>query len=123
MKTLRGMLLCMTAILALQMATHLWWWVLAVPLVYGALACRSGWEGLRVGILGAGMLWLAAAAWQLTTSAQIVSERVAVMLQVGSPLKVLAATVLLVMIAGGLAGATGASLKGLLRPARSRTRS
>jgi hypothetical protein len=107
-------MVCLATILALQMATHRWWWIVAVPLVYGVLTGRSAWEGFRVGMLGAGVLWLAAAAWELETSAQIVTTRVASMLQAGSPLRVLGATALVAMIAGGLAGATGASLRALL---------
>jgi hypothetical protein len=118
---LRGSLICLPAILVLQLLTHFWWWILVVPFVYGALAARSGWDGFRSGMLGAGGLWFAAAAWQLSTSAQLVSQRVAVMLQAGLPVTVLAVTVLLAMIAGGLAGAAGYSLSALRRPARSHT--
>ncbi len=116
MRTLRGSLLCLAAILVLQLVTHFWWWIVVVPFVYGALAGSSGWDGFRSGMLGAGCLWLVAAAWQLTTSAQLVSQRVAEMLQVGSPGTVLAATMLVAMIAGGLAGSAGYSLRVSLRP-------
>jgi len=121
MKTLRGSFLCLVAILLLQLTTHFWWWILVVPFVYGALASSSGWEGFRSGMLGAGGLWFVAAGWQLTTSAQLVSQRVAEMLRVGSPGTVLAATVLVAMIVGGLAGSAGYSLSVLRRPAHSRT--
>lgn len=116
MRTLRGSIVCLAAILILQMATHLWWWILVVPFLYGALAGSSGWDGFRSGMLGAGGLWLVAAAWQLTTSAQLVSQRVAEMMRVGSPGTVLAATVLLAMLVGGLAGSAGYSLRISLRP-------
>ena len=121
MKALRGALICLPVILLLQLLTHFWWWILVVPLVYGALVAPTGWDGFRSGMLAAGGLWFAAAAWQLTTSAQLVSQRVAVMLTVGSPATVLAATVLVAMIVGGLAGSTGHALSALRRPARSRT--
>jgi hypothetical protein len=121
MKSLRGALLCLPAIWVLQMLTHFWWWILVVPFVYGAAAGRSGWDGFRSGMFGAGGLWLAVAAWHLTTSAQLVSQRVAVMLQVGSPGTLVAVTVMLAMLVGGLAGSAGYSLSALLRPARSRT--
>ena len=97
MKTLRGSFLCLVAILVLQLTTHFWWWILVVPFVYGALASSSGWEGFRSGMLGAGGLWFVAAGWQLTTSAQLVSQRVAEMLRVGSPGTVLAATMKLII--------------------------
>jgi len=116
MKTLRGPLVCLTAILVLQVTTHFWWWILVVPFVYGALASSSGWDGFRSGMLGAGGLWAVAAAWQLSTSAQRVSQRVAEMLQAGSPGAVLAVTVLVAMIVGGLAGSAGYSLRVNLRP-------
>ena len=116
MRTMRGSLLCLAAIFVLQLVTHFWWWIVVVPFVYGALAGSSGWDGFRSGMLGAGGLWLVAAAWQLTTSAQLVSQRVAEMLQVGSPGTVLAATILIAMIVGGLAGSAGYSLRISLRP-------
>ncbi len=121
MKTLRGSFLCLAAILVLQLTTHFWWWILVVPFVYGALASSSGWEGFRSGMLGAGGLWFVAASWQLTTSAHLVSQRVAEMLRVGSSGTVLAATMLVAMIVGGLAGSAGYSLSALRRPAHSRT--
>lgn len=115
MRTLRGSLVCLTVILVLQLTTHLWWWILVVPFVYGALAGSTPWDGARSGMLGAGGLWAVAAVWQLTTSAQLVSRRVAEMLQMGSPGTVLAATVLLAMIVGGVAGGAGYSLRASLR--------
>ncbi len=121
MKTLRGSFLCLAAILVLQLTTHFWWWILVVPFVYGALASSSGWEGFRSGMLGAGGLWFVAAGWQLTTSAQLVSQRVAEMLRVGSPVTLVAATMLVAMIVGGLAGSAGYSLSALRRPAHVRT--
>jgi hypothetical protein len=123
MRKLRGSLLCLAAILVLQLVTHFWWWIVVVPFVYGAVASSSGWDGFRSGMLGAGGLWLVAAAWQLTTSAQLVSQRVAEMLGVGLPATLVAATMLVAMIVGGLAGSTGYSLSALRRPAHSRTRS
>ncbi len=115
MKTFRGSLVCLTAILVLQLTTHFWWWILVVPFAYGALAGRSAWDGARSGMLGAGSLWAVAALWQLTTSSQLVSRRVAEMLQAGTPGTVLAATVLVALIAGALAGAAGYSLRASLR--------
>jgi hypothetical protein len=116
MRKLRGALICLPVILLLQWATSFWWWILVVPAVYGVVAALSGWDAFRSGMLGAGGLWLIAAGWQIATASRLVTERIAEMLGVGSPWTVLAATVLLAMIAGGLAGATGYSLRAVLRP-------
>jgi hypothetical protein len=116
MRTLRGSLLCLAAILILQLATHFWWWIVVVPLVYGALASSSGWDGFRSGMLAAGGLWFVAAGWQLTTSAQLISQRVAEMLGAGNAATLVAITVLVAMIVGGLAGSVGYSLRISLRP-------
>ncbi len=123
MRTLRGSLLCLAAILVLQLVTHFWWWIVVVPFVYGAVASSSGWDGFRSGMLGAGGLWFAVAAWQLGTSADLVSHRVAEMLELGGPETLATTTGLLAMIVGGLAGSAGYSLSALRRPAHVRTRS
>ncbi len=116
MRTIRGALVCAIAIGALQLLTSFWWWVLVVPFAYGAAGgTRSGWDGFRSGALGGGGLWFLAGLWQATTSGRLVAERVAVMLQVGSPWVVLAATALLAMIVGGLAGGTGHLFREALR--------
>ncbi len=123
MRALRGSLFCLAAILVLQLVTHFWWWIVAVPFVYGAVASSSGWDAFRSGMMGSGGLWLVAAGWQLTTSAQLVSQRVAEMLGVGSPATLVAAAVLVAMLVGGLAGSAGYSFSALRRPVHSRTRS
>ena len=119
MRTLRGAILCALAIGALQLLTSFWWWILLVPLAFGAAGgTRTGWEAFRTGAFGAGGLWCAVGLWQATTSGRLVAQKVTVMLQVGSPWILLAATTVLAMILAGLAGGTGHLFRESLRRPR-----
>jgi hypothetical protein len=71
-------------------------------------------------MIGAGGLWLAAGAILASSSGRLVAEKVAGMLQVGSPWTVLLATATVAMLAGGIAGSAGHFLRDALRrPGRS----
>ncbi len=116
MRTLRGAILCALVIGALQLLTSFWWWVAVIPLAYSMSGgTRTGWEAFRAGAFGAGGLWFLVGLWQATTSGRLVAQKVAVMLQVGSPWIVLVATAALAMIVAGLAGGTGHLFREALR--------
>jgi len=55
---MKGTLLCLGALLILQILTPFWWWILLVPFVYGGAFAETGWNGFRTGMLSAGLLWL-----------------------------------------------------------------
>ncbi len=55
-----AMLVCLLAMLALQILTPYWWWVMIVPFAFGAGIATSGWRAMRTGVLAAGLLWLGA---------------------------------------------------------------
>lgn len=111
MRTLRISLLCLGAIVVLGLLFPVWWWIQVVPLACGAMLTRTGWEGFRMGLLGAGSAWLLMAGIQLGTSGETIAGRIAVMVQMGSPWTVLLATVAVAMLAGGISGAAGSLIK------------
>ena len=49
-----AMLVCLLAMLGLQLMTPYWWWVMIVPFAYGAAVATSGWTGHPDGLLGRG---------------------------------------------------------------------
>lgn len=95
----------------LQFLLPFWWWIMAVPFVYGLISARSAGAHFFIGLLSAGLWWLAAGAYQLFTGGGMIAARVAQMLSAGSPYAALGLTVLFAMLAGGFAGAAGRSLR------------
>jgi hypothetical protein len=114
-----GMLVCLLAMLALQIVTPYWWWVMIVPFVFGAAAAKGGWRAIRTGFFSAGLLWLGAGTYFYLTGSQIIATRMARMFGLGQPWTMIAATALVAALAAGLAGYTGYAVRGLVRnPAR-----
>ena len=100
-----GLLLCLVVLLALQLLTPFWWWIMVVPFVYALWRARSGWDGFLTGAGSAGLLWLGTALVLSLTSAQLVAPRVATMFNLGGAAWAL---VLITGLAAGLAaGAAG----------------
>jgi len=115
MRTTIGITACALVMLTLHLTTPFWWWVIAVPLLFGVIRARSGWEGFMTGAISAGVVWLCGclAAYQL--GGEIVAGRVAKLLMVGEPWILVAATSLLGMITAGVACATGYHLRTAFR--------
>jgi hypothetical protein len=102
-----GIFLCLVVMLLLQLITPYWWWIMVVPLLYGILKARSARNGLVVGMLSAGMLWLGGGLYYWRTGGEIIAQRVTDMVQIGSPWVLIGATALAGLLAGGIAGLTG----------------
>ena len=111
-----GFLFCLIAMALLQWITPYWWWIMVVPFIWTLMQGTSFRGSFFVGAASAGVLWLVAALWQWSTSAQIVADRVAHMLAVGSGISLILLTFAFAVLAAGFAGATGYLLRNALFP-------
>ncbi len=113
------MLVCLLTMLALQIVTPYWWWVMIVPFVFGAAAAASGWRAIRTGLFSAGLLWLGAGTYFYLTGSQLIATRMARMFGLGQTWPMIAATALVAALAAGLAGYAGHAVRGLVgKPVR-----
>lgn len=99
--------ICFVLMLALQLATPFWWWIMVVPFVYGLWKSRSAWEGARVGMISAGALWLVMSLYQYATGAQQIAARVGGMLGMPHGAMMIALTTVLAMITAGVSASSG----------------
>lgn len=106
-----SILVCAMLILALQLATSLWWWVMFVPFLYCLLLSRSVWGGFRTGAASAGLTWLGMSVYMYFTGSKIIAGRVSVMLGLNVSWLMILVTVLVAAAAGGTAGLAGSMLK------------
>lgn len=110
-----AVLVCLLAMLALQVLTPFWWWVMIVPFAYGAAAARSGRKAFWTGFLAAGLLWLGAGAFFLLTGSRIIAARMAGMFGLGSAWLMVPVTALVAALAGGVAGYAGYAVRSLFQ--------
>jgi hypothetical protein len=108
-------LVCLSAILALQIVAPYWWWVMIVPFAYGAAAATSGWRAIRTGLLAAGLLWLGAGAYFYFTGSGIIAARMARMFGLSRSWPMIAATALVAALSAGLAGYAGYAVRALFK--------
>lgn len=102
-------------ILLLQAATPYWWWVMAVPFFVACASPRPAWGAFRMGLASAGAVWLLASLVLFLTQSQLIAMRIASMMNLGSGWVLVLLTGVIGMLAGGVAGATGAALRGVAR--------
>lgn len=107
--------ICFVLMLALELATPFWWWVMLVPFGFGLWKSRSAWESARVGMISAGALWLAMSLWQWLNGGQQLALRMSGMLGRSSGAVMVLLTTAVAAIAAGVAGACGYSLKSIGR--------
>jgi zinc transporter ZupT len=110
-----AVLVCLLVMLALQVLTPFWWWIMIVPFAYGAAVAKSGWKALRTGVLSAGLLWLGAGVYFLLTGSRIIAERMAKMFGLGSPWLMVLVTTLIAAVAAALSGYAGYAVRALFR--------
>jgi hypothetical protein len=115
-----GIIGCLVVLLVLHLITPLWWWVMAVPFLYGLVFGRSAWRSFRTGAFSAGLLWLGAAIYFHVTGSALIARRVAVMMKLGSSWLMVAAAVTIAALAAGVAGLAGYSLRALFQQKRKR---
>jgi hypothetical protein len=102
-----AVLVCLAAMLLLELVLPFWWWVMIVPFVHGAAAARTPWKAVRTGALSAGLLWLGASLFLYLTESGIAAGRVAGMFGLGSSWPMIAASALVAALAGALSGLAG----------------
>ena len=101
-----GVLTCLIVMLVAGLLTPYWWWVMAVPLAYTLLRARSGWQGFGIGAVSAGLLWAGGGLYFWLDGGRIIAARMWAF-SFDSEALLIAATILIAVIAGGLSGAAG----------------
>ena len=101
-----ALLVCLLAMLALQIVTSAWWWVMVVPFAFGA-AARSGGKAFRTGFFAAGLLWLGTSLYLHLAGSGLIAKRMAGMIGLGSSWLMVLATGLVAAIAAGVSGYAG----------------
>jgi hypothetical protein len=118
-----AILICLLAILALQVLTPFWWWIMIVPFAYGAAAARSGGKAFLTGLAAAGILWLGASLYLFLTGSGLIAARMAAMFKLGDSRLLVLATGLVAALAAGLAGYSGYAVRRLFKaPAKKERR-
>lgn len=102
-----AVLMCLLAMLGLQLLTPYWWWVMIVPFAYGAAAARSGWKALGTGFFAAGLLWLGSSLFLYLTGSGLIAARMARMFGLGRSWLMILATALVAAVAAGISGYAG----------------
>jgi hypothetical protein len=108
-------LVCLLAILALQIVVPFWGWIMVVPFIYGTALAKRGGPALRTGFFAAGLLWLGAAAFFFFTGSRLIASRMAGMFGLGRPWTMIATTALAAAVAAGLAGYAGYAVRAVFR--------
>ena len=109
-----AILVCLLVMLALQLVTSAWWWIMIVPVAFGA-AARSGGKALRTGFFAAGLLWLGTSLFLLLSGSGLIAKRMAGMFGLGSSWLMVLATGLLAAIAAGVSGYAGYAVRALFK--------
>jgi NADH:ubiquinone oxidoreductase subunit 2 (subunit N) len=113
-----GIIGCLVVLSVLHLITPFWWWVMAVPFLYGLVFGRSARRSFRTGALSAGLLWLGAAIYFHFTGSALIARRMAMMMKLGSSWLMVAVAGLLAGLAAGFAGLAGYSIRALFRRRR-----
>ena len=118
-----AILVCLLSMLALQVLTPFWWWIMIVPFAYGATAARSGGRALLTGLAAAGILWLGASLILYLTGSGIIAARMAAMFKLGDSWLLVLGTGLVAGLAAGLAGYSGYAVRRLFKAPAKKERS
>ena len=114
-----AILVCLLAMLALQIITPYWWWVMIVPFCFRRGPWRRAVGGpFRTGLLSAGLLWLGAGTYFYLTGSHLIATRMARMFGLGKSWPMIAATALVAALAAGFSGYGSALQKLFRRPAK-----
>lgn len=104
--------ICLALMLGLSLMMAAWWWIMVVPFVYFLWKGREVGISAGVGAGSAGILWLGSCLWMwIMGGADLIAPRVAQAVGADSPVFLLVLTVALATVAGGVAGAAGASVR------------
>ncbi len=104
--------ICLALMLGLSLVMAAWWWIMVVPFAYFLWKGREIGISAGVGAGSAGILWLGSCLWMwFVGGADLIAPRVAQAVGADSPIFLLVLAVALATIAGGVAGAAGASIR------------
>jgi hypothetical protein len=109
------LLILLAAMLVLELLTPFWWWIMAVPFVYGATAAPKGGKAFLAGFISAGLLWLGGELYFFLAGSDLIAARVAAMFKVGDARLLMLAAGLVAALAAGLAGYAGYAVKRLFK--------
>ncbi len=109
------LILCILIMLALQLLTPHWWWIMVVPLLYGLIKADSGAKAFLVGMASSALLWLCASYLFWKTGGGLIAQRMSAVLGIEQAGYLIAATVALALLSGGFSAGAGFYLKALLR--------
>lgn len=110
-----AVIISLSLMLGLQILTGDWWWVMAVPFLYGLTFAGSGWRAIRDGFLSAGLLWLGSALFFYIAGSALIAKRMAGMFGLGFGWLMIIVTALVAGAAAALAGYAGYAVKGLFK--------
>jgi len=110
-------LICLLAMLGLQLLTPYWWWVMIVPFAFGAAAAKSGRKAFRTGFFAAGLLWLGTSLFLYLTGSGLIATRMARMFGLGKSWLMVFVTTLIAAVAAGVSGYAGYAVRGLFKKA------
>jgi len=105
---------CLLVMLALQVLTPFWWWIMIVAFAHGAAVAKSGRNAFRTGFGAAGLLWLGAGLYFLLAGGRPIAGRMAGMFGLGSPWLMVPVTALVAGLAGAVAGYAGYAVRDAL---------
>jgi hypothetical protein len=108
-------LICLLAMLGLQLLTPYWWWVMIVPFAFGAAAARSGWKAFRTGFFAAGLLWLGSSLYLYLVGSGLIATRMARMFGLGKSWLMVFVAALIAAVAAGVSGYAGYAVRGLAK--------
>ena len=110
-----AVLICLLVMLALQLLTSYWWWVMIVPFAYGAGAARSGWKAFRTGFFAAGLLWFGTSLFLYLSGSGLIATRMARMFGLGKSWLMIFVTALIAAVAAGASGYAGYAVRALVK--------
>jgi hypothetical protein len=110
-----AILVCLLAMLALQLITPYWWWVMIVPFAFGAAVATNGWRAFRTGLCSAGLLWLGAGTYFYLTGSHLIATRIARMFGLGTSWPMIAVTAVVAALAAGVSGYAGYATRQVFR--------
>jgi hypothetical protein len=110
-----AILICLLAMLGLQLLTPYWWWVMIVPFAYGAAAAKSGWKAFRTGFIAAGFLWLGTSLFLYLTGSGLIAARMVRMFGLGKSWLIIFVTALIAAVAAGASGYAGYAVRALVK--------
>jgi len=110
-----AVIISLVLMLGLQILTGHWWWVMAVPFLYGLTFAPSGWRAIRDGFLAAGLLWLGSALFFYVGGSALIAKRMAGMFGLGFGWLMIVVSALVAAAAAAFAGYAGFAVKSLFK--------